>query len=119
MHVEEKVNCTAEWLHKSFIFFFLFSHPQIKKKERLAENHLVCLFQGAVGTLRGGLRECDLPEIETETSRDKVKRALKPSATSTFGECERAGKREIDERSGERVWLEKGRAKVKYRESER
>lgn len=67
-HVSKPVNCAAEWLHKPSVFLFLSPSP-ISNKKPLAGNHLVCLFLGAVGSLWWELRECDLPEMETETSR--------------------------------------------------
>lgn len=59
--------------------------------------------------------------METETSTERAKRALEPSATSTFRErkSEKAREKEKRETEGERGRLERGRDKVRERKSER
>lgn len=54
--------------------------------------------------------------METETSRDRVKRALEPSAMSTFRESVRRQRRETGERGG---GLGRGRKRDKAREREK
>lgn len=97
-HVRERLNCAAECLHKPSIFpIFFFSPFSSQTKSLFPGNHLACLCVWEMWAVCDeGLRECDLPKMETETRRDRARRALQPSALSTFREIERGRlKREI------------------------